>query len=293
MTIVQLQVFLAIVDRASFTRAADDLFMSQSAVSHAVASLEREVGGPLFERGPGRPVALSDLGARIEPHARELVRRAGRIGEEASSYLGLETGKLRIASVASVASRVLPPIIATFRARHPRVEVVILEGADYEVHDWLVEGAADVGFLSVPIDDLDVLGTITEDEFRAILPASHPLASRSALRPADLASERFVMSRAGCEPLILGWFAGQPPTVEYEVRALDTLVGFVREGLGITLMPELVLPDDTSGLAIVAIEPPARRQVVMAKVAGSELAPAATAFVRDVVPVPVAADAVA
>jgi DNA-binding transcriptional LysR family regulator len=284
MTIVQLQIFLSVADRGSFTRAAEELVLSQSAVSHAIAALERDLGGPVFERGPNRPVALSELGSTIEPHARELVRRAQRIAEEASAYVGLETGRLRLASVASFASRVLPGLLSRFRGRHPKIEVVVLEGTDSEVRDWLMTGAADVGFLAAPLDDLTVVGTVTEDRFVALLRAGHPLTSRSALRPEDIVGEPFVMSAAGCEPLIRKWFGVLSPSVEYQVRALDTLHGFVREGLGVTVVPELVVPEDTTGLVVLPIDPPAYRRVVLARGPEAEVTPAMAALIREAIP---------
>lgn len=284
MTIVQLQIFLAITDRHSFTHAAEELVLSQSAVSHAIAVLERDLGGALFERGPGRPVTLSELGLRVEPHARELVRRAQRIAEEASAYAGLETGRLRLASVASFASRVLPGLLNRFRSRYPKIEVVVLEGTDFEVRDWLISGAADVGFLAAPLDDLTVVGTVTEDRFVALLRAGHPLGARNAIRPEDIADEPFVMSAAGCEPLIRTWFGSPSPSIEYHVRALDTLVGFVKEGLGVTVVPELVIPDDTDGLVVLPLEPPAFRRVVLARRQDADVTPAMAALIREAIP---------
>lgn len=280
MTITQLQTFLTVVERGSFSAAAADLVTSQSAVSHAVASLERELGVVLLDRGPGRPVALTELGGRVASDARELVRRAERIAEEASAYRGVETGRLRIASIASVAARLLPSLVTRFRSRHPRVEVAVLEGADPEVHAWLLEGLADVGFLAVPLDGLEAEAFV-EDALMAVLPAGHPLSARSTLRPEDLAFEPFITSRSGCEPLIAAWFDRSPARIAYEVRAVETILGFVREGLGVTVLPELVHPDDATGLAIRPLDPPATRRVMLAWAVGTEPTPAAAAFLRD------------
>lgn len=284
MTVAQLQAFLAVADRRSFTRAAEDLVMSQSAVSHALASLEDELGGPLLERGPGRPVKLTELGRRIEPHAREILLRASRISEEASSWFGLETGTLRIASVASIAARTLPPILARFRDRHPKLEVVVLEGADFEVHDLLVDGLADVGFLAIPLDGLSVVGTISEDALLAVLPEGHRLAELPAIGREALAAEPFIMSAAGCAPLIVDWFRPLEPRVAYEVNTVGTMMSFIRGGLGVTIMPELVHPADLAGVAVRPLDPAATRRVVVAFPVGAEPAPAATAFLREVLP---------
>lgn len=282
MTITQLQAFLAVIDTEGFTRAAATLVMSQSAVSHSVAALEADLGGPLFERGGTRRPVLTELGRRVEPSARLAVAGFTRISEEASSYLGLETGTLRVASVASIAARTLPPILARFGERHPKLEIVLLEGADFEVHDLLVRGQADVGFLATPLDGLEVVGMVTEDELLAVLPSEHPMAARPSIGPAEMASQPFILSSAGCAPLIVDWFGTHRAQVAYEVSTIGTMMSFLRGGLGVTIMPQLVLPSDLRGVAVRPLDPPATRRVVMAHLAGARLSPGAVTFEREV-----------
>jgi len=129
--------------------------------------------------------------------------------------------------------------------------VGLLEGADWEVREWLRAGVADVGFLAMPLEDL-VVEPFVSDEFAAVMPAGHRLAGAARVTADDLAGEAYVMSKSGCEPLVLDWFKPAGPTVEYEVR---------------------------TGLAIVPIDPPAARDVVVARAQEREPTPAARAFI--------------
>ncbi len=278
MTITQYRVLLAVLEEPSFAAAGERLAMSQSAVSHALGSLEREIGAPLVERGPNRPTRPTEFGASLLPDIRELVGRADRIADRASDYVGLASGRLRIASVESIAGRLLPTLLASFRARYPRIEVGLLEGADWEVREWLRAGVADVGFLAMPLDDL-VVEPFVSDGFAAVMPAGHRLAGAARVSAADLVGEAYVMSKSGCEPLVLDWFKPAGPTVEYEVRTVEAMLGFIREGLGVAIMPGLTHPDDRAKLAIVPIDPPAARHVVVARAAKREPTPAVRAFI--------------
>lgn len=279
MTITQLRVLLAVLEDGSFAAAGERLAMSQSAVSHALAALERELGGPLVTRGAGRSPRPTELGALVVDEARAVIGGADRIAERASSYIGLDAGRVRIGSIESIASRHLPNLLARFRARHPRIDVGLLEGSDAEIREWLLDGVADVGFLAAGLDGLET-EPFVRDTFAAVLPAGHPLASRSNLTAADLAGEPFVMSKSGCEPLVLTWFGATPPRIEYEVRTVDAMIGFIREGLGVSLLPGLTHPDDRTGLEIVPVSPRADRQVVVARAAERPASPATARFVR-------------
>lgn len=133
MTLVQLQVLIAIADSGGFTAAAAQLGMSQSAVSHALGALEQELGVTLVERGrPG--VRLSEAGKRIVAHARAMSSLEEHIRQEAASR-GVAAGKLRIESFPSVSARLLPGILRRYTSRYLGVEVVLFEGTDDEVRD--------------------------------------------------------------------------------------------------------------------------------------------------------------
>ncbi len=280
MTLTQLQVFLAVVEAGSFTAAAEASYMTQSAVSHAIAGLEAELGVALLERTRAGAV-LTEAGVRIVPHARRVRDHMECIRQEAAATVGLRTGKLRVGSLPSVAARLLPGIIGAFRRRYPGIGLVLLEGTDQEVHAWIASGAVDIGVVTLPTSDVDAV-PLTIDDMRAVVPAAHPLANRPAVRPAHLAAEPFVLSKGGCEPLIRSIFqaTGATPRVHYEANDMAAVLALVREGLGVTIVPALALPTSPEGVHVMPLDPPVRRHLALATRTLAEVSPAAVAFIQ-------------
>src|SRR5262249_48716055 len=146
MTFSQLQIFASVVKAGNFTVAAGHLGMTQSGVSHAIAGLESELGVELLSRERGG-VILTDAGKRMLVYAQEILTQADYMRQEAAQFAGGEKGKLRIGAIWSVSARLLPGIMGAFRRQHPGIEMILFEGTDQEVEDWIMSGAVDVGFL--------------------------------------------------------------------------------------------------------------------------------------------------
>lgn len=281
MTLSQLQAFVAVVDARSFTGAASGLGMTQSGVSHAIAGLESELGITLLRRGRSG-VRPTEAGERVLSHAREMLSQAESMRQVASAVVGVERGRLRIGSIWSVSARVLPAILGAFHRRHPGIEIVLSEGTDQEVEDWLGTGTVDVGFLALPSGASEAR-EIVRDALLVLLPREHALASKSSLRIDQLVGVPFIMSKAGCEPLIREVFArfGAEPSVRYEAREVPTILGMVEEGLGISIIPELALPNVTERLRPVPLDPPVRRSLGVVTSSPENLSPAVEAFLRE------------
>src|SRR5215218_5097071 len=239
MTEAQLRVLVAVADTGGFPPAATRLSMSQPGASRAVAALEAELGTALLIRRNGR-AAPTSAGERVLLHAREVLARTEAIRQEAAAGSGDYAGRVRLGSFASVSAQLLPGILATLRMRHPGVEVALFEGHDDEVLGWVRERAVDVGVVSREAPDLDVR-PLAADELVAVLPAGNPLAAQPHATLEQLAAEPFVLSRGGCERLILDAFtaAGHAPQIAFEVHEVSTIVAMVAEGLGVGLVPEL------------------------------------------------------
>jgi DNA-binding transcriptional LysR family regulator len=280
MTLTQLRALVTVVEVRSFSAAAGRLALTQSGVSHAVATLEAELGAALLRRERAGPVPTA-LGERVLAHAREALRRLEHIHQEVAAAAGPATGKVRLGTPPSVAARVLPGMLAALRRRQPGIDVVLFEGSDLEVDGWLRTGAVDVGIVPVPRPGFDALDLVA-DEMLAVLPAGHPLAGRRAIRLRDIAADPFIMSKGGCEPLIRDLFraAGLEPRVRQEVRDMATILGMVQEGLGVTVVPALALPPRAARLRALALEPRARRRLGLAMPALAQAPPAAAAFAR-------------
>src|SRR2546430_17677584 len=121
MTLAQLQAFVVVMERGSFTTASEVLGITQSAVSHAIASLQTELCATLLQRDRAG-LSLTDVGQRVILQAREMLARAEAIRQEAAAARGLEAGKLRLGSFPSISARFLPGALRMFRQRYPKVE---------------------------------------------------------------------------------------------------------------------------------------------------------------------------
>jgi DNA-binding transcriptional LysR family regulator len=175
-----------------------------------------------------------------------------------------------------------PPHVATGAAlEHTAVRVTLLEGSDSEVLDWLRTGAVDMAIVATDEDDLQA-APLAGDDLLAVVAVDHPLAGREAVAIADLEGEPFIMPAGGCEPLIsaLAREAGVRLRRHYEVRDTASITAMVRERLGVTIMPELSIPDDRTGLRALPLDPPARRRLSLAVLHDAEPLPAALALMR-------------
>jgi DNA-binding transcriptional LysR family regulator len=242
MTLAQLQALVAVAECGSFTAAAARLSLTQPGVSRAVASLERELGVALLVRD-GAGAVPTAAGDEVLVHARTVLAGAERLRQTAGAARGTLRGRVRIGAFQSVATRVLPARIAAFTARHPGVEVTLLEGTDDEVLAWLERGAVDVA--TVVGADRGV--PLVTDVFVAMVPPASPLAQRPELTLADLAAEPFILCRGGCDAMVLSAFAGAGlrPRIAFEALETATVAAMAAQGLGVSLMPTLAVPEHT------------------------------------------------
>lgn len=282
-TLQQLVVLATVAEVGGFTKAAGALRMTQPGVSHTIAGLEAKLGVPLVERDR-RGVRPTEVGERVLVHAREILGLVERIGYEVSGAKELKAGKLRIGSFPSAASRILPALIGDFSGRYPGIEVTLVEGTDQEVLEYISSRAVDVGFVTLPAGEFETV-PVAEDRLLAVLPGWHPLSDAVTVSIERLAEEPFVMSKGGCEPLISSAFrsAGCEPDTRFEVQDMETIFAMVGEGLGVTVVPELVLPrhpETLAGLRTVPLDPPVRRRLALAIRSLDAAPPAATAFVE-------------
>src|SRR5579871_684322 len=138
-TLNQLRILTAIVEAGGFSTAAVKLGMTQSGASQAIAQLEAAVGGKLLVRSKDG-VAPNAIGQLVLRDAREAVRAAERIEQNCAAAAGLLKGELRIGSVTSAATRLLPTVLAQYRRRYPEISISLLEGTDQEVVSWVESG---------------------------------------------------------------------------------------------------------------------------------------------------------
>ncbi|BDA67013.1 transcriptional regulator [Rivularia sp. IAM M-261] len=170
MKIFQLRAVVAVADCGNFSEAALTLDLSQPAISHAISTLEEELGVPLFARGR-HGALLTPAGERILYHARQALEHIQMMEHEANIHKGLRGGHVRIAAFRSVATHLLPKAISQFHASFPEVAVTIIEcHAFLDVEDALRQGRADIGITCLPTSEEFEVWEVVRDEYIALLP---------------------------------------------------------------------------------------------------------------------------
>lgn len=277
----QLRIFVAVAQRGNFSEAALQLNMSQSAVSHAIAALEDHLGVMLFSRGR-HGAHLTPVGMRIVEHAQEIVRRAEIIAREAERARGLQGGQVRIASFRSVATHVLPDVIAQFHQQFPAIALSLTEHDDYDqVEQALREGQADVGFTFLPtgagIDSWEVM----RDEYLALFPTSFEPAGDRLTWP-ELINYPMIMPpvTSGAMQQVYAHLksAGYTLRVAYEVETDATIVNLVAQGLGATILPRLAAEPIPATVRVFRLPVPLDRVIGVAVLANALHSPAVFAF---------------
>ncbi len=278
----QLQILLAIAEHKSFSEAALQLEMSQSAVSNAIATLEAELGIVLFSRGR-HGAQLTPVGDRIAEHARKMVHIQDEILKEAQLARSLDSGDVRISSFRSVATHILPSIMAQFRQQFPHVAVHIQEYFENGyIEDDLRKGQADLGFVDwqtsqAEFDTQDVL----EDEYVALFPPTFQ-PSNSGLRWEDLTQYPLIMvaEDASCDIEVVRHCAafGVALQATYQVKADSTIVNMVAQGLGATIIPRLAAEPIPANVKVYSLPVPLFRTIRMAVAKDALLTPPVYAF---------------
>ena len=244
----RMRVLREVATRGSFSAAADALSYTQSAVSQQIAALEREAGTKLVERS-ARGIRLTDAGEALVRHTEAVLANLAEAEAELEALAGVRGGRVRLASFPSAGSAIVPRAIANFRARHPAVELSLIEAEPQDSLPRLRSGELEIALTYSPslYSDDSLAGfdseDLLDDPFFLVLPAGHPLASKPRLRLKDLASEPWVTGTDNC-PCTgqVQWActtAGFDPHVAFESDDFATVQGLVAAGVGVALIPDL------------------------------------------------------
>ena len=277
-TLRQLQILTAVARHGSFTRAAQDLGMTQSAVSTSVRHLEAELGLPLFERDT-RNVRPTEAGRDLAARVGELLNDLANALENARSTAERRRGRVRIAAVPTAVTRLLPPCCAECRGRYPEIDLRIEEMAAEDVAAAVLDGRADLGVLNEGRQDLALLAAtpLGNDVFCLICPQGHPLARKRTPTWRDLDGQDMVMldARTGSRALIDAVLRNQGVSVHpvQEMSRPEAVAALVAAGMGIAVLPELAAPTAADRVLVTRrlSEPEAFRRMVLVHAPGRTL----------------------
>ena len=285
MTFTQLEIFVLVAQYQSFTLAAQHLNITQSAVSHALKSLEKHWAVRLMIREQNQ-IELTQIGQQLLLHAKEVLNTAQMMQQQVKASHGVQQGTLRIGSFGASASiHLLPELLKAYRIRYPHIEIFIEEGTDLEVSQWIQERQIDVGFAVLPRPHLTTY-PLLQDIFIALIPKSYPVSQQIALNIQDLQDYPFIMTKAGSQTHVeqlLRQYHVQPK-IQYQMSQLLTILNMVNLQEGIAIVADMSMSSELLRLHPNVVKRPlipnTQRQIGLAVKDEKSISPATKAFIQ-------------
>jgi len=284
MRLEQLRSFVAVAELRHFTQAAVAVGVAQPSLSKQIHSLEAELGAPLFTRLPSE-VELTPAGETLLPLAQRILADAETAHREVRNLVGLTRGRVRLGATPSLCTSLAPRVLRRFHVAHPEIELRVAEGGSQELVNALSHGELDLALVVLPPTGIDPAldaAPILEEDLVVAAAAGTPLPE--PMRIDDLRDRPLVMFRRGYtlrdDAIEACHRAGFEPTFAVEGGELDAVLEFVEAGLGLAVVPEMVLAN-RPGVRAVPLAPPLRRTIAIAQRRGVTLTHAASAL-RDV-----------
>ena len=257
--------FVKTVEYGSFTRAAEILSYSQSSISRMIADLEKEWNVTLLERGIGG-VKLTSDGTKLLPYAKNVVSEYEKLQMEIDELNGLQSGLIRIGTFSSVATHFLPNIIKAFQKDYPNIDYELLLGDYTEIEEWIAQGRVDCGFLRLPTKAEFETIFLEKDRLLAVIPENHPLADCDKFPVQALCDDPFMLLEKGAKAEISEIFEknGLTPNVKFTTWDDYAVMSMVESGLGISILPELILKRIPYRIVAKELDVPAYREISLA-----------------------------
>jgi molybdate transport repressor ModE-like protein len=282
----RMRILKEVADHGSFSAAAESLSYTQSAISQQIAALEREAGTQLVTRG-SRGIKLTEAGEALVRHADAILTRLADAEAELEAIAGLRGGRLRMAAFPTVGATLMPLAIATFRERHPDVELTVRQLEPEDSLPLLKCGDIDIALTIEPsaLDESEGLDStfLLDDPMFAALPLNHPLADKSRVRLKDLANDSWIgtTDACSCGALVRNQCIrmGFEPNITFESDDYLAIQGLIAAGVGVALIPTLALTTVREDIVIrdLGADAPVR-QIAAATLPGAQRSPAARAM---------------
>ena len=279
MDIEKLKALKVIVETGSITRAAERLGYSQPGLTGMLNRLEQEIGYPVLQRGSGG-VSLTEAGEALMPHVERILRDSRALEQAIADNRPEERRILRIGSYTSISRNWLPPVLKGFGAQFPDVQLTVKDGSCMDIEQWLMEGTIDVGLLSncfsAPLEFLPLL----QDPYYAVLPPEERPGETFDISAFN--SRTFFIPSKGVDTEVLRILERSGVTPRFSLIATEdsAVIKMVEQGLGCSLLSELILRGNTDHVSLVPVDPPAFREVGAAVRSLKKAGPVLRSFLR-------------
>ncbi|MCM1272196.1 MAG: LysR family transcriptional regulator [Clostridium sp.] len=257
--------FVKTVEYGSLTKAAEILHYSQSGISRMINDLEKEWKVILLERGK-TGVKLTSDGLRLLPYAKNVCVEYEKLQIQVDELNGLQSGLIRIGTFSSVATHWLPNMIKAFQKDYPNIDYELLLGDYTEIEEWISNGRVDCGFLRLPShNDFETI-FLEQDKLLAILPENHPMANYEKIPVASLCDEPFILLEKGARAEISEIFerCNLVPDIHFTTWDDYAIMSMVESGLGISILPQLILKRVPYHIISKELDIPAYRNIGLA-----------------------------
>ncbi len=284
MNTTKCHIFLKAVELGSITRAAEEMGYTQSAVSRSIADLEREWNVTLLTRNKDG-VILSAQGESLLPHIQALCNAERTLETQVSSLHGLNRGLLRVGTFTSVSIHWLPGIMKEFMDRYPGIQFELVSKWEFrEVEELVRRGHLDCGFLALPTGESLEASFLRQDRLLAVLPCSHPLADAPYYPLSRFTQDTFILIQEQWDMEITRIFQeeGVRPNIRYTLSDDFAILAMVEQGLGVSILSEMVIRSSSRQVAALPLERPRFREIGFAVRRGEALPPLTQRF-RDFV----------
>ena len=257
MDVRDLQVFLSVAKHLNYTRAAEEVNLSQPSVSVRMRELERDLGSKLFEQ-LGKKIALTEAGQLLVPYATRIIATMSDARQAIDELQGLERGLLRIGASTTPGMYLIPQTIAHFKRHYPKIEVHLSVKDTRQIEDGVIRNEFDFGFVGGHLagDEVDVLPWMT-DHLVLVVPSNHLLARKKSVKAADLRKERFILREAGSATRAA--VAHHLKKADLEVETVmemenpESVKKAVQSGLGIAFISKFAVETELKAKSLVAV----------------------------------------
>ena len=281
MTLLSYEIFYTVVQEKSFQKAAKILNMTPSAISHAISTMEKELGFSLFIRNKNGTVLTSN-GEAIYPHILEILNSNEYFLQSVAQLNGLQKGTIKVGCFNSVCTAWMPAIMSAFREEYPEITVNVYQGTYTDVELWLKNGTIDVGFLSESCTRDFYYTPIYKDRLICLTPKNFVVNNPDYITVEELENQAFVFQRESCDTDVQAFLDKHHITIKTNHHVIDdqSTVALIEAGLGIGIMPEILVKRMSSNINSYAINPAEYRTICLATTHPHVMSPAVNRFIQ-------------
>ncbi|WP_456363094.1 LysR family transcriptional regulator [Priestia aryabhattai] len=277
MSLVKYEILNKVAEVRSFTKAADALALTQSAVSHAITNLETEFGFPLVNRNRSG-ITLTTEGETMLLAIRKVLQENEKVHQVAAILLGLANGTIKVGIFKSVSTKWLPEIIQLMEKSYPAIQIQLKEGDYLEIEQWLLSGEIDCGFINITHSSQFQIIPLKKDPLLCVVSNQSALYHQKNVSFKDLEKEPFIMPTYGGYHDIKQLFEeqGVQPEIRFELMDESAILSMITYHLGISILPEMLLDSIPQELRAIPFQVDSYRSIGLAT--RYHLSPAAKKF---------------